>query len=81
MVMPAPKKSCATCALWQRNEDPPYCGWKEPAMPFWAVLSDGDHGTYTEATDGRNCSTWVSEDTPRRRRPACCQHGHSLEQP
>lgn len=55
-------KCCGTCKLWNREGDPPHCGWPEPALPFWASINDGDHGNYTEATDGRRCSTWVECD-------------------
>lgn len=51
-------KRCGTCKHWLCDQDPPSCGWEELALPFWASISNGDHGDYTEADDGKRCCTW-----------------------
>jgi hypothetical protein len=73
------RKSCGTCRLWLRDENPPSCGWPEPKLPFWAILSDGDHRIYTESDQGRDCQTWAPIPAPPSR-PAR-RRGHDLNFP
>ncbi len=56
-------KCCGTCRHWLRDGDPPSCMWPEPNLPFWASISNGDHGDYTEATDGRRCRVWDAAES------------------
>ena len=59
-------KCCRTCRHWGRDEDPPFCKWPHPKLPFWANISNGDHADYTEAHQGTRCETWgpiMAEDT------------------
>lgn len=53
-----PAKSCGTCGHWQRDAE--YCAWPDPLLPFWASIINGDHGNYTQETDGKRCPTWVA---------------------
>lgn len=54
---------CGTCRYWAKQDDPPHCNWKEPALPFWAHISNGDHGDYTEADQGQRCPAWLPKQS------------------
>jgi hypothetical protein len=56
------KKSCGTCTHWLRKQDPPSCGWVQPALPFWAYIGNGDHEDYTEADQGQRCETYLKQE-------------------
>jgi hypothetical protein len=55
------KKCCGTCGHWARDQEPPSCHWPEPPLPFWANINNGDHGDYTEASDGSRCLVWAEK--------------------
>lgn len=52
-------KCCGNCALWKPME---YilgrCMWIEPVIPFWAHISNGDHGDITNQNHGKYCPTF-----------------------
>jgi hypothetical protein len=56
--MPEVRKCCGTCKHWIPYSDPPYCSWDIINLPFWATISDGDHGIYTEYEDGNRCRAY-----------------------
>lgn len=59
-------KNCGTCRYWGSDVAPfRQCECPIPPLPMWAILGSGDHGDWTEATDGARCPTWEQREPAR----------------